>query len=152
MSDKIPVDDTQEEFIQDKYSSEIAYLNLNPHRIPNHWSGSNVREQFRGENGAGTVSNLFQYCSDDSLYHSVRNRIDDSSRSKLGEESCTGCLTQIRSNSRAYVTIKDSIVADLTELIKADEGIPSQMKDVKPEHLERFAYWQRRLDREIRGL
>lgn len=54
-----------------------------------------------------------------------------------------GCLTQVR--GLEY----DAATPRLTRAIRADRGIPKRGESIKPRHLKRFAYWQRRLDKEL---
>lgn len=67
--------------------------------------------------------------------------------------SC-GCLTQIRRGDWAHAW-----TSELTEAIRADEripAIPDDLFDLRGDELrtalQPFAEWQRRLDREIRGV
>ncbi len=65
-----------------------------------------------------------------------------------------GCLTMIKashavsdSTSTFYIRHKDGIINEkLTTELLEDENIPSKPIYIKPEHLEHFAKWQRRLD------
>lgn len=61
--------------------------------------------------------------------------------------SCCGCLTQVKGNPYSWAWTDE-----LTDEIRRDPLIPASPKHIKTrEQLERFAYWQRRLDREIRN-
>ena len=51
-----------------------------------------------------------------------------------------GCLTQVRRLDWGAFTF------ELTTAIRQDERIPSDVNDIKVEHLPVFAEWQRRLD------
>lgn len=60
------------------------------------------------------------------------------------QHSPYGCLTQIRRN-RTRRAATDA----LTSAIRDDERLPKESMDIHPEHLNVFAEWQRRLDREL---
>lgn len=71
----------------------------------------------------------------------------------LDNDDLCGCLTQIREGSAVGET------PELTAAIRADERIPSDIAviaklrgDELRAALQPFAFWQRRLDREIRGV
>lgn len=66
-----------------------------------------------------------------------------------------GCLTMIRENVQFNVLNADgSVNEELTEAIRADTRLPETVWRETPtrEQLEAMAEWQRRLDREIRGM
>ena len=52
-----------------------------------------------------------------------------------------GCLTQVKCG---YIKAFNK---KLTEAIRNDPGIPGDPDSVKAEHLPRFAYWQRKMDK-----
>lgn len=63
--------------------------------------------------------------------------------------SLAGCLTQIRETPARAIEYADEAEVDLVREIAADARIPSRREDIRPEHLNVFAEWQRRLDREL---
>lgn len=90
-------------------------------------------------------------------YHSCLFDAASKNGSKYrGTDSPCGCLTQIRyTNGVLRVAGRD----DLTEAIIADKEIPPQPEALARmplkkllRTLERFAYWQRIFDKEIRGI
>ena len=70
---------------------------------------------------------LFQHCS----------------KSGRAESDWCGCLTQVRNGL-------ETPDPALTARIRADERIPEDAHDIRPEHLPVFKEWQEELDRTIR--
>lgn len=114
---------------KDKYDEAVEYLTANPHEIGIAWG--NPSSALGGE--------LFRFASP-GLAPPMSSR----------GEPC-GCLTQIRGDER-YVALRRGGRVDrlLTAEIRADRSIPSDRTKIEPRHLKRFAYWQRRLDKELR--
>lgn len=106
----------------DMYDKAIAYLKEHPDEIKQAWNAPWI---FEG-------GPLFAYCTPDGRRDHDRNG------------TTCGCLTQIRSGGRVPRCVKGS--QKLTKLIQLDEQIPDSPNRVTVDHLERFAYWQRRLD------
>jgi hypothetical protein len=71
---------------------------------------------------------LFRFCTPSG---NVENR---------GTELC-GCLTQIRGRSK-----RRAWTGEIEAEILADERIPDDESDIRPEHLPVFAEWQRKID------
>lgn len=125
-TETLPVE-TEPEVLDDVYEREVERL-ANSHR----------ETVYRSWKYAGP---LFQYCS----------------RSGGNEFPECGCLTMVRGSSRCLAH-----TADLTEAIRSDERIPCGVGEMefrwpsmsiaeRRSLLRVFSYWQRRLDREIRG-
>lgn len=55
-----------------------------------------------------------------------------------------GCLTQIRGSMQKFAYTKE-----LTKAIRNDSRIPQCIEEVTLEHLEVFAEWQRKIDKEL---
>lgn len=110
----------------DKYDLAIEYYKQNSIRILCDWN----RPSSKGP------SCLFQY-------------VNRSGVSPYGEpflsEGC-GCLTQVKSGFCKAAT------PDLTREIRDDPSLPRFSGDIRVEHLEHFARWQRRIDKELRGV
>lgn len=60
-----------------------------------------------------------------------------------GDAATCGCLTTVRGCGQVAAT------PELTDEIRSDERIPEYCADIRPEHLNVFAEWQRRLDKEL---
>lgn len=58
-------------------------------------------------------------------------------------DSC-GCLTQVKSGDSPAKT------ARLTKAIRKDARIPERPQDIELKHLQVFAEWQRRIDKELK--
>lgn len=113
---------------KDKYDEAVEYLTANPHKIRGAWG--NPLSVLGGK--------LFQFAAPGPMRLSSRGEI-------------CGCLTQIRNDERYVAVRRDGRVARLlTAEIRADRSIPSDETKIEPRHLKRFAYWQRRLDKELR--
>lgn len=124
----------------DKYDAAIQYLNDNPGEIHSAWQDPTNHE--------GGV--LFQYATPTgSLMSEQQIKRIKSERLALEEipkfVDC-GCLTQVRSGQMSAYTTQ------ITSAIRADTSLPTHPQAIRLEHLPRFAEWQRRLDKEIRGV
>lgn len=109
----------------DKYDAAIAYLTAYPSEIARAWAMVSTHP-------AGC---LFAFCG-------RTGSADD--KDEEGRRFC-GCLTQVRNGDHAYTPA-------LTAAIRADARIPGNDQQITIESLPVFAEWQRRLDREIRGV
>jgi hypothetical protein len=114
--------------MSDKYDEAIAFLTANPHKISECWMAPD--NLLAGE--------LFQFVTPSGLYDS----------NDYMTEQCRkpGCLSQIRADRGLAWT------PELTKEVKKDERIPADEYQIGVEHLPVFAEWQRRLDKEIRGV
>lgn len=113
----------------DKYDEAIEYLVARPEETGNAW--------IRGALGVG----LFGFCTPDGRIH----------------PGC-GCLTMVKSGPEVAFT------SSLTDAIRADNRIHEEISDLtkallstdSPDArraiLQPYAEWQRRMDREIRGI
>src|SRR5688500_194704 len=61
-----------------------------------------------------------------------------------------GCLTQIRESPKMEIQasdwLKNEAFSQLVREIAKDDRIPKDKNDIRPEHLNTFAYYQRRVD------
>lgn len=103
----------------DGYDLQIAYLTAHPEEIEGQW----VR-------GLG----LFAYASKGRPFSY-----------DVVYDMWEGCLTMIRADANRGVVGRP----DLTAAIRADKRLPKTVDDVTPRDLPAFAYWQRRLDKEL---
>lgn len=105
----------------DKYDEAVEYLRENPELIYDRWNYP------MREHGV-----LFGYVSPkrDEMYPDPGSKI-------------CGCLTQVKAH------VHDAYTATLTEAIRQDARIPEDAADLTEDHLEVFAEWQRRIDREL---
>ena len=107
----------------DKYDEQIQELSAHPERIYDHWSSS---------------KGLFRI-------------LDNSPEGQWHARS--GCLTMIRDIYRMgsfyQVIVGGQPDEEMTEAIRADERLPDNPRDVKPEHLPVFAEWQRKFDERL---
>jgi hypothetical protein len=110
----------------DKYDRAIAYLKKHPDEMYDAWRTSltNVKEH--------PAHCLFQH-------------VTPTGRSGVVYDHCmAGCLTQIRRRG-----IFVAATPALTEEIRNDERLPESHRDITIRMLPRFAWWQRRLDKEL---
>jgi len=116
----------------DKYDEAIEWLVEHPDELWPMWSGPS----------GGDAGCLFEFCSAEPDMSVVPNG-----------EMC-GCLVMIR-ESDTY----SAWTPELTDEIRADDRLPRSFTDLKGLRgdalraaLQPFAEWQRRLDKEIRGV
>ncbi len=105
--------------VKDKYVHAMEYLHRHPEMIRIEWSHGN------DPSWSSPGKHLFA----------------------LTAEGC-GCLTQVRGRSLRAASTEAPTEA-LTRAIRRDQRIPRDEVNIRPEHLNVFAEWQRRLDREL---
>jgi len=117
--------------VADKYSKAVRALAAEGQRIGfyqavlNAWATKTGRDQTPG-------CELFQYCTPTGELISVPG------------QPVYGCLTQVRSGMFPAYNV------ELTEEIRADERLPMNPLQIKPETLFVLAEWQRKLDEILR--
>jgi hypothetical protein len=117
--------------MSDKYDDAIAYLTEHPDEVENAWK----RPYTYGPIGrtAHVAGCLFQgVCRTAAEYYDVRNPM--------------GCLTQLKMYPDNY---KYACSPETREEIIKDPEIPARSGCFSLDDLQRFAYWQRRLDQEL---
>lgn len=107
--------------MKDKYQIAVEYLTEHPGEIYRAYVVPSTHKK------AGC---LFRYCTPDGMPQ------------KVAGNNC-GCLVMVRHHGYFASTNR------LTEEIRADERIPMDPNEIGVEHLEVFAEWQRRLDKEL---
>lgn len=123
----------------DKYDEAIEWLVANPEELQNSW--------IHGGDGLNTENVgacLFYYCKP--------LRPHDPSK------DC-GCLTMVRGDGAVVLDCNQEIDLALTIEVREDERLPNDIFDIIDlrgdelrSTLQPFAFWQRRFDREIRGV
>ncbi|NNE30798.1 MAG: hypothetical protein HKN40_00360 [Winogradskyella sp.] len=58
-----------------------------------------------------------------------------------------GCPLMIKNSAEKFAIANGKQEMQISFGIKADPGIPARVDLIRPEHLERFAYWQRQFDK-----
>jgi hypothetical protein len=107
--------------MMDRYDRAIAWLrDGREHLLEDAW----------GTDGESPGWALFAYASDS----------PDTPRDTEG--NFCGCLTQVRQGEPAATP-------ELTDAIRADKRLPMRAHELRMEHIDVFAEWQRRLDAEI---
>jgi hypothetical protein len=111
---------------KDVYDEAVEYLTAHPNEIYSAW----VRGPYAGDDAYGD-----REWSQHPGSYLFRTVFDDS------------CATEIRAGLSSKVENYDAppVVMELA----ADETVPENPEDIRPEDLPRFAYWQRRFDREL---
>lgn len=105
------------------YDKQIEYLINNPGKIFDQWVDA---------------LGLFKYAGYESGQKPAFKHGIDS--------TYPGCLTQIRGNFRAKVSIKGIIDEDITMAIKKDTRLPSCGSKIEIKHLPVFKEWQEKVD------
>lgn len=119
---------------KDKYDKAIEYLTANPREIFNAWGCPNTHVAGCLFMPAGPTTGFLK---------------DDVWPMRKDGLLC-GCLTTIRQNGGHFPRL--AWTDELTQEILQDTRIPDDCTLITVSDLPVFAEWQRRLDKEIRGL
>jgi hypothetical protein len=109
---------------RDAYDEAVAYLKEHRDEIFGAWRDGFVTEELNPHH----AHILFRPCG-----HRRWN----------ADGQLCGCLTQVKNGMGVAAT------PELTEAIRLDQKVPEYGTQIRAHHLEAFADWQRRIDREL---